>query len=805
MKMKQIQIILFLLVFASVSIFAQAPQKMSFQAVIRNASNNLITSATVGIKISIVQTTPTGTVVYSESHTPTTNINGLASIEIGTGTVLSGTFSTINWGAGPYFIKNEVDPTGGTTYTISNTSQIMSTPYALYAENTGNSWNLKGNNGTNDSTNFVGTTDNIPLNFRVNNQKAGKLDHLLNSTFLGFNAGASNISGLRNTVFGDSSFYKNKVGNDNIAIGNSSLFSNTFGFGNVSIGNSALYTNTTGYNNLSIGANTLYSNVSGSDNIALGTSCLNKNTTGYGNIAIGSYALFKNTIGARNTSLGEYALEFNISGSSNISIGFQTLTYNTTGSNNVAIGSEAMRSNLTGIVNTAIGGNALYTNTIGIGNTALGSQALYLNNIGNNNTANGRQSLFSNTSGNNNVAFGLVALRNNTTGSNNVAIGSRALYNNTTSNSNTSIGDSSLYTNTVGSRNTANGYAALTNNSTGSHNTALGYLALTSNTTADFNTALGDSSLFTNTIGSRNTANGYAALVSNLTGNNNTAFGSQSLNSNIIGSGNVALGFSAGFNETGSNKLYIENTNSSTPLIYGEFDNDILKINGKIKVNTVATPGNEMQINNSNNFTHSNGIQNFGSGSDEFMISSREGSGETAGVYGDGNTVSIWSAGDANQGQSPALVYFLDEDLFDAVDNNPYNNTALKSYISPAGAYVQISDKNKKENIVKIENSLEKIEKISGYTYQFKLAPSEILKGDKPIKSSGVLAQELELILPEAVQKNEAGDYFVDYAAITPLLIEAIKEQNTKMKAMDMVNSNILSRLKALEELLSKK
>lgn len=116
---------------------AQSPQKMSYQAVIRNSSNTLVASTPVGMKISILQGTSTGTVSYSETQTPTTNINGLASFEIGGGTVVSGTLSAINWANGPYFIKTETDPTGGTAYSISSTTQLLSVPYALYAEKSG--------------------------------------------------------------------------------------------------------------------------------------------------------------------------------------------------------------------------------------------------------------------------------------------------------------------------------------------------------------------------------------------------------------------------------------------------------------------------------------------------------------------------------------------------------------------------------------------------------------------------------------------------------------------------------------------
>jgi len=116
------------------SVWAQAPQKMSYQAVIRNSTNNLVTNTNVGMQISILQTSTTGTAVYVEQQSPTTNANGLVSIEIGTGTVVSGDFSTIDWGSDTYFIKTETDPNGGSSYTITGVSQLLSVPYALHAK-----------------------------------------------------------------------------------------------------------------------------------------------------------------------------------------------------------------------------------------------------------------------------------------------------------------------------------------------------------------------------------------------------------------------------------------------------------------------------------------------------------------------------------------------------------------------------------------------------------------------------------------------------------------------------------------------
>lgn len=124
----------------SLCVFAQVPEKMSYQAVIRNASNNLVTSTAVAMQISILRGSTSGTAVYVETQTPTTNANGLVSIELGSGTVVSGNFSNINWANGPYFVKTETDPdgaTGGISYTIAGTSQLLSVPYALYAANAG--------------------------------------------------------------------------------------------------------------------------------------------------------------------------------------------------------------------------------------------------------------------------------------------------------------------------------------------------------------------------------------------------------------------------------------------------------------------------------------------------------------------------------------------------------------------------------------------------------------------------------------------------------------------------------------------
>jgi len=123
----------------SASVYAQSPEKMSYQAIVRDANNNLLNSQAVGMQMSIIQGSADGVSVYVETQNRLSNANGLISLEIGTGDVVAGDFSSIDWANGPFFIKTETDPTGGSNYTITGVSQLLSVPYALYAESSGSS------------------------------------------------------------------------------------------------------------------------------------------------------------------------------------------------------------------------------------------------------------------------------------------------------------------------------------------------------------------------------------------------------------------------------------------------------------------------------------------------------------------------------------------------------------------------------------------------------------------------------------------------------------------------------------------
>ena len=128
------KLLLTIALFVTVTVFAQAPEKMSYQAIIRAQDNSLVLNSNISLKVIVHQGSSTGTNVYQESHFSKTNGNGLVSLEIGAGTAISGNFSTISWEKGPYFIETQVDVAGGSNYNIIGITQLLSVPYALHSK-----------------------------------------------------------------------------------------------------------------------------------------------------------------------------------------------------------------------------------------------------------------------------------------------------------------------------------------------------------------------------------------------------------------------------------------------------------------------------------------------------------------------------------------------------------------------------------------------------------------------------------------------------------------------------------------------
>lgn len=204
-KIFSICLALYCCLFAQVLLAQAPPQRMTYQFVARNASNQLIQNNAVGLRISILQGSITGNAVYVETHIPQTNGNGTATIEVGGGTVVSGVFANIDWSSGVYFIRTEMDTQGQQGYSVTAVSQLLSVPYAFYAgratyadsvsggisetdptfnasvaasitaadtarwNNSANDWKLTGNAGTNPGANFIGTVDTQDFVVRTNN------------------------------------------------------------------------------------------------------------------------------------------------------------------------------------------------------------------------------------------------------------------------------------------------------------------------------------------------------------------------------------------------------------------------------------------------------------------------------------------------------------------------------------------------------------------------------------------------------------------------------------------------------------
>lgn len=259
---------------------------------------------------------------------------------------------------------------------VINGGTISSGPASnSVAINTGTTamWFTQGNAGTNPTLNFIGTTDNVALNFRVNNIRSGLIQPGAGfNTMFGFETFISNTSGSSNVGIGAQALRANTTGFSNSAVGAVALINNTTGNYNSALGNQALTANTTGNFNSALGAGALRNNTTAGNNSAFGYEALNLNTTGNDNSAFGMYALRSNTIGIANAGIGGAALFNNTSGNFNTSVGHNVLYNNTTGNNNVAIGAYSGYNNTIGSGNVFIGTNAGYFET--------GSNKLYISN-----------------------------------------------------------------------------------------------------------------------------------------------------------------------------------------------------------------------------------------------------------------------------------------------------------------------------------------------------------------------------------------------------------------------------------------
>ena len=413
-------------VLATTLCLAQAPQKFSYQAIVRDGAGLVEANMPATIVIRIIQGNPGGLGYYQEEHAVTTNAFGLVNLTIGDGTITSGSMASIDWSAGPWFVRifvNGVD---------MGATQLLSTPYALYAEESGTPGPIgptgptgpqgpQGNAGPAGATGSTGAQGPIGNTGATGSTGATGPQGPTGSTGPAGAQGPQGITGAAGAIGGQGpAGATGPAGADGAA--------NAWGLN----GTSASATNFVGTTNsqpLQLRVNNLPSGHIGAANstATFGYSTLNPSVNAFGNTAIGAYTLSVNTGGDDNTAVGAGALQNNIGGGQNVALGRGAMYNNSFGTNNTAVGFQALLHSIDAN-NTAVGSSAL-ENCIGLYNNAVGVHAL-----------------FSTTSGGNNTAMGHYASASNVTGSGNTSIGANSGPNAAALNGTTAIGDGTVTT-----------------------------------------------------------------------------------------------------------------------------------------------------------------------------------------------------------------------------------------------------------------------------------------------------------------------------------------------------------------------
>ncbi len=608
--------------------------------------------------------------------------------------------------------------------------------------------------------------------------------------------------------------------------------------------------------NVGFGLNALYANISGVYNTANGYNALHYNTGSY-NTAFGSSALLRNTTGGYNVGIGYQVNNYNQTGSQNTIIGYMAgrgtsnhsksgnvfleykAGYDETGSNKLYIENSDVSTPLiygefdtdkivingdfqaTGITRDS-GGDAGTSGQV-LSTTGTGTDwvdeisgdghsldaadgdptdVVYVDNEGDVRIGNGTSTLYKlDVDGNINISTdnaykinGQDILHNEGTGNlfTGVGAGENIVG---TGTYNTFIGNYSGYDNTTADYNTFLGYGSGYFNSTGSNNSFIGFNSGTDNTTGDQNTFLGTMSGRYNSTGSYNT---YLGKGSGL---------------NSTGSGNIFLGCNAGYDETGDNKLYIENSDSSSPLIYGEFDNDLIKINGEFQANSTSLYAGYFKSNYNSDDTHVIHAEYTGTGNytpTAVYGKSRPTDGYGCGGWFEGGYMGIYGKVTPTGSDVYVGIYgYLyggsgtNYGIYGTAGGGSINYAGyFNGNVHVTGTFTNPSDERFKENVQPFKNALSKIKLMNVHTFNFKQMEEEkqlVLPEGEQI---GLIAQELEEILPELVVENvhaydknegiegaerdmEKIEYKgINYIGLIPVLIEAMKEQQQQIEEL---------------------
>ena len=541
--MKKIAITLILVISALLQAYSQAPEKFNYQGVLRNPAGELVENTSITVKLSLLEGSSVGEVKYSESHTVSTNDYGQFAVQAGAGTVLSGSFTGINW-SNEMYLKTEVANPAGGTLVETGTVQLISVPYALYS-------------------NKAKVLDNNALYFTETDTLFAVKDHDGNIVFAVFPDGAK--------------VYVNELAKGNLGgFAVSGRTSNKAGeeveYLHVTTDSTRIYVNedSTKGNIGGFAVSGRTTNKKGSVNdyffVTPDSTRVTFNSAGKG--YNGGFAVIGRTTGSESLSsllnlfpdnyfIGHES-GINTTGTNNLFLGYQSGKLSTAGSSNVMIGSWAGYEN-NGNFNVFLGYESGYSNIGGADyryahyNTFLGYQSGKGNTIGWNNVYIGYKSGLSSTESTNNVLIGVESGTLLSNGDNNVFIGPYSGWKSTVCNNNVFIGNS-----------------AGMNNTKGYNNVYIGEGTGVKNDTTINNVFIGSKAGANQKNGPNNTFIGYGAGY------------------NATGSANVFIGFNAGTSETGSNKLIIDNSGTTSPLIYGDFDKNQLKINTILNLGSVS-------------------------------------------------------------------------------------------------------------------------------------------------------------------------------------------------------------------------
>ena len=587
---------------------------------------------------------------------------------------------------------------------------------------------------------------------------------------------STDITGQSNIIIGDNAMTHLSTGSNNIGLG-TTLTALTTGTGNVTIGDNSLTSVTTGDGNIGLGNEANPAITTASKTIAIGT---NSVASSNGAIAIGSnltsseahgaaldaaqarvsysIAIGNNATSGANSGGGQNSIAIGYqakanstsdSGASGIAIG----AYSNAGDHSVALGTSALNSNTTGSDNIAVGTSALKSNTTGSDNIAVGTSALKSNTTGSGNTSIGENTLYSNTLGEDNIAIGRNALYQSDTGGGNIAIGYHAMY----------------HQNDISTGNTAVGYQAMvgTNSASNYHNTAIGYRALSraGNSAED---------------AGQNTAVGSTALENNVTGYGNTAIGSDALNTVRQGDYNTGLGNYACANVTGSHKTCIgASSGPASGSDWASDDKERIFIGSKSKFNNGPAV---LEV-------HNEGGSSFGRNKDSSVVIN----GNL--IVKGGIITTLWRYGGGDNDNVNLLARSsgqLEPEWNDAVAKlfKRYADNGHGEFKSFSGNV--ISDRRLKYVGKESTTGLDKVRQLKVFNFTYK-------KDTTKTPHVGVIAQDLQKVFPNAVQKGKDGFLTIRMEDMFYAVINAIKELDAKYQAQEKRINELEKRIEKLE------